>query len=207
MIHSARCGSFFFFLDATLDNFEALTTNRANERITPGIALLGRHRHPFQGRELRIGGNGLCGSLPAHAAPDPAGARPGTGHRTRFESENRRRETPRCRSRRGSPTGSTAVSCKARGQFGTQVDLRPKQVQHWMGSTSPLDASPSYFRENAVGALIAPWLSIRGGTLDLGGSRLMRRPFERAGLGRMDEAQSAQTEWKRSSLCARGAMG
>ncbi len=73
--------------------------------------------------------------------------------------------------------------------FGTEVDLRPNRFT-WMGSTRPLDAFTFSFRETEFGVFIAHAYQYQQGAstwiLETDATT-----FHRAGLDKMDEAQSA----------------
>ncbi|MDE2333037.1 MAG: bifunctional salicylyl-CoA 5-hydroxylase/oxidoreductase [Rhodospirillales bacterium] len=178
------------FSDATLEIFERQDATSA-KAITDHFAYWDDIEINFKGNRYRVGGNGFCGCsrrtlllLLQERARD-------LGVELSFADDVRSLEQVR-----GADLiiGSDGINSLVRQgnptHFGTKVDLRPNRFA-WMGSTKPLDAFTFCFRENRHGIFIAHAYQYEPGASTW---VLETDPetFERAGLGAMDEAQSAR---------------
>ena len=74
--------------------------------------------------------------------------------------------------------------------FGTKIDLRPNKFT-WMGSTRPLDAFTFFFRETEYGIFIAHCYQYEPGR-STWIIEVDPETFQKAGLDKLDEQQSAQ---------------
>jgi anthraniloyl-CoA monooxygenase len=178
------------FSDQTLQTFEArdLPSYRA---ITDAFAYWDDIEIHFKGDVRRIGGNGFCGCsrrtllLLLQQRAEELGVEIVFEHDVDdlapFESSDLIIACDGINSR---------VRERFADHFKPHVDLRPNRFA-WMGSTKPLDAFTFYFRQNEHGIFIAHCYQYEEGRSTW---ILETDPdtFERAGLGTLDEEQSAR---------------
>src|SRR5215207_9375515 len=178
------------FSDATLDNFEKYDPP-SYRRITEEFAYWDDIAVHFKGTVHRVGGNGFCGcsrrtllmilqtrarELGVHLLFETE-----VGDETRFAgadlivladgSNSRLRE-------------------QHSAHFQPEIDLRSNKFA-WMGSTKPLDAFTFIFEETQWGPFIAHAYQYEPGA-STWVFETDPETFRRAGLDRMDEAQSAR---------------
>jgi anthraniloyl-CoA monooxygenase len=84
---------------------------------------------------------------------------------------------------------NSAIREARRDDFGTKIDLRPNKFA-WMGSTRAFDAFTFFFRETEHGIFIAHCYQYEPGR-STWVMETQPETFRRAGLDRLDEAQSA----------------
>ncbi|HEY8565041.1 MAG TPA: bifunctional salicylyl-CoA 5-hydroxylase/oxidoreductase [Beijerinckiaceae bacterium] len=178
------------FSDATLDNFERhdLPSYR---RITQEFAYWDDIAIHFKGTVHRVGGNGFCGcSRRALLLILQERARD-LGVSLVFQAEVDDEALLA-----GSDLVVVADGINSRFRerfsehFAPEVDLRPNKFT-WMGSTRPLDAFTFLFQETEWGPFIAHAYQYEQGR-STWVFETDPDTFERAGLDRMDEAQSAK---------------
>ncbi len=178
------------FSDETLAAFEAYD-RESYQAIVDNFAYWDDIEIHFKGTVRRIGGNGFCGcsrmtllrllqeraralgvvlefetivdpSLAAHAGADLIVAADGI---------------------------NSAIRDARREHFGTKIDLRPNKFA-WMGSTRAFDAFTFFFRETEHGIFIAHCYQYEPGR-STWVMEAQPETFVRAGLDKLDEAQSA----------------
>ncbi len=187
--HDDTFGFGVVFSDATLDIFERHDTESA-KAITDHFAYWDDIEIRFKGNRFRVGGNGFCGCSRRTLLLLLQERARSLGIEIAFTDEVRSLEDVR---EADLIVASDGVNSFVRQgnlrHFGTSVDLRPNRFA-WMGSTRPLDAFTFCFRENEHGIFIAHAYQYEPGASTW---VLETDPetFERAGLGGMDEAQSA----------------
>src|SRR3954451_24979954 len=178
------------FSDATLDNFEKYDPP-SYRRITEEFAYWDDIAIHFKGTVHRIGGNGFCGcarrtllTILQERARD-LGVKLGFG--TEIEDERRFADADLVVAADGI---NSRLRESHREHFAPEIDLRPNKFA-WMGSTKPLDAFTFLFEETEWGPFIAHAYQYAPGASTWvfeTGPETSRR----AGLDRMDEAQSAR---------------
>ena len=176
------------FSDATLDNFEAYD-KPSYDRITREFAYWDDIDIHFKGESFRIGGNGFCGCSRRTLLLILQERARELGIALVFESEiddERALDADLVVIADGI---NSRFRARHEDHFGTQVDLRPNKFT-WMGSTKPLDAFTFIFRETQSGPFIAHAYQYETGR-STWVFETDAQTFERAGLDRMDEAQSA----------------
>lgn len=179
------------FSDETLDTFKAYDPE-SYHAITDNFAYWDDIAIHFKNAVDRIGGNGFCGCARTtllRLLQDRARA---LGVAMRFETEidaglAAHKDADLIVAADGI---NSAIRDTRRDHFGTKVDLRPNKFA-WMGSTRAFDAFTFFFRETEYGIFIAhcyqyephrsTWvIEVQADT------------FAKAGLGNLDEAQSAR---------------
>jgi anthraniloyl-CoA monooxygenase len=190
-----RCDDTFgfgvVFSDETLDAFQA-SDRESYRAITDNFAYWDDIEIHFKDAVHRIGGNGFCGCARTTLLRLLQDRARSLGVEMRFETEidaslAAHREADLIVAADGI---NSAIREARREHFGTKIDLRPNKFT-WMGSTRTFDAFTFFFRETEYGIFIAhcyqyepnrsTWvLEVQADT------------FEKAGLGKLDEAQSAR---------------
>jgi anthraniloyl-CoA monooxygenase len=178
------------FSDQTLETFEAYD-RESYRAITDHFAYWDDIEIHFKGTVHRIGGNGFCGCSRMtllRLLHDRARA---LGVELKFHTEvdpnlSAHAEADLIVAADGVNSG---IRQTAPQHFGTKIDYRPNKFT-WMGSTRAFDAFTFFFRETEYGIFIAHCYQYEPGrsTWVL---EVQADTFERAGLGKLDEAQSA----------------
>ena len=176
------------FSDATLDNFEAYD-KPSYDRITREFAYWDDIDIHFKGESFRIGGNGFCGCSRRTLLLILQERARELGIALVFESEIDDESALDADLVVIADGINSRFRARHEDHFGTQVDLRPNKFT-WMGSTKPLDAFTFIFRETQSGPFIAHAYQYETGR-STWVFETDAQTFERAGLDRMDEAQSA----------------
>ncbi|MGN6095008.1 MAG: bifunctional salicylyl-CoA 5-hydroxylase/oxidoreductase [Bosea sp. (in: a-proteobacteria)] len=178
------------FSDQTLDTFKAADAE-SYAAIRDNFAYWDDIEIHFKGDTFRVPGNGFCGcSRRSLLMLVQARARE-LGVNLHFGEEIADIETLK----RGYDlvVGADGINRRVRenwrARFQPQTDLRPNHFT-WMGSTRPFDAFTFFFKETEHGLFIAHCYQYEAGRSTW---VLETDPetFAKAGLGEMDEAQSA----------------
>ncbi len=187
--HDDTFGFGVVFSDATLEIFERHDAESA-KAITDHFAYWDDIEIRFKGNRFRVGGNGFCGCSRRTLLLLLQERAKGLGIELNFIDEVTSLESVRGANLVVASDGINSFVRQGNlGHFGTTVDLRPNRFA-WMGSTRPLDAFTFCFRENEHGIFIAHAYQYEPGASTW---VLETDPetFRRAGLGTMDEKQSA----------------
>jgi anthraniloyl-CoA monooxygenase len=187
--HDDTFGFGVVFSDATLEIFERYDAESA-KAITDHFAYWDDIEIRFKGNRFRVGGNGFCGCSRRTLLLLLQERARSLGVELRFTDDVTSLEDVRGADLIIASDGiNSFVRQSHAGHFGTSVDMRPNRFA-WMGSTKPLDAFTFCFRENEHGIFIAHAYQYQPGASTW---VLETDPetFERAGLGAMDETQSA----------------
>lgn len=178
------------FSDQTLDTFKAADV-QSYAAIRDNFAYWDDIEIRFKGDTFRVPGNGFCGcSRRSLLMLVQARARE-LGVNLHFGSEVADAET--LKRDYDLVVGADGINSRIREnwreRFQPQTDLRPNHFT-WMGSTRPFDAFTFFFKETEHGVFIAHCYQYEAGRSTW---VLETDPetFARAGLGAMDEAQSA----------------
>jgi anthraniloyl-CoA monooxygenase len=179
------------FSDQTLDNFEAYDPE-SYRAIIGHFAYWDDIEIHFRGSTHRIGGNGFCGCSRTDLLKILGRRARSLGVEIRYQTE----VSPTDPKIRGADLLVVADGANSRlretcaDKFKPTIDLRPNFFS-WMGSTRPFDAFTFFFRETEHGIFIAhcyqyepqrsTWIT-----------ETDPRTFARAGLDKLDEAQSAR---------------
>src|SRR5918912_2359475 len=178
------------FSDAPLDNFERYDLP-SYRRITQEFAYWDDIAVHFKGTVHRIGGNGFCGCARRTLLTILQDRARELGVRIVFgsevEDETRFADWDLVVAADGI---NSRMRERHRDHFGPEVDLRPNKFA-WMGSTRPLDAFTFLFEETEWGPFIAHAYQYEAGA-STWVFETDPETFVRAGLDRMDEAQSAR---------------
>ncbi|MFL5119385.1 MAG: bifunctional salicylyl-CoA 5-hydroxylase/oxidoreductase [Microvirga sp.] len=178
------------FSDATLDNFEKYDLP-SYRRITQEFAYWDDIAVHFRGTVHRIGGNGFCGCARRTLLLILQERARDLGVRLVFGAEVASEEEFADADLIVAADGINSVLRERhRAHFGPQIDLRPNKFA-WMGSTKPLDAFTFLFEETQWGPFIAHAYQYEPGA-STWVFETDPETFRRAGLDRMDEAQSAR---------------
>ncbi|MFL5054487.1 MAG: bifunctional salicylyl-CoA 5-hydroxylase/oxidoreductase [Microvirga sp.] len=178
------------FSDATLDNFEKYDLP-SYRRITQEFAYWDDIAVHFRGTVHRIGGNGFCGCARRTLLLILQERARDLGVRLVFGAEVAGEEEFADADLIVAADGINSVLRERhRAHFGPQIDLRPNKFA-WMGSTKPLDAFTFLFEETQWGPFIAHAYQYEPGA-STWVFETDPETFRRAGLDRMDEAQSAR---------------
>jgi anthraniloyl-CoA monooxygenase len=179
------------FSDETLDTFAAYDRESYNA-ITANFAYWDDIEIRFKDTVHRIGGNGFCGCARTTLLRLLQERACALGVEMRFETEidaslGAHKDADLIVAADGI---NSAIRETRREHFGTKVDFRPNKFA-WMGSTRTFDAFSFFFRETEYGIFIAhcyqyephrsTWVM-----------EVQADTFEKAGLGDLDEAQSAR---------------
>jgi anthraniloyl-CoA monooxygenase len=187
--HDDTFGFGVVFSDATLETFERFDAESA-KAITDHFAYWDDIEIRFKGNRFRVGGNGFCGCSRRTLLLLLQERAKSLGVEVRFTDDVTSLEDVRGADLIIAADGINSFVRQSHvGHFGTSVDLRPNRFA-WMGSTKPLDAFTFCFRENEHGIFIAHAYQYEPGASTW---VLETDPetFARAGLGAMDETQSA----------------
>ncbi|MFL5229040.1 MAG: bifunctional salicylyl-CoA 5-hydroxylase/oxidoreductase [Microvirga sp.] len=178
------------FSDATLDNFEKYDLP-SYRRITQEFAYWDDIAVHFRGTVHRIGGNGFCGCARRTLLLILQERARDLGVKLVFGAEVAGEEEFADADLIVAADGINSVLRERhRAHFGPQIDLRPNKFA-WMGSTKPLDAFTFLFEETQWGPFIAHAYQYEPGA-STWVFETDPETFRRAGLDRMDEAQSAR---------------
>ncbi|MGC1301003.1 MAG: bifunctional salicylyl-CoA 5-hydroxylase/oxidoreductase [Caulobacteraceae bacterium] len=177
------------FSDQTLDTF-ARYDEASYRAILENFSYWDDIEINFKGETIRVGGNGFCGCSRQTLLKLLQQRAESLGVRIDFQTEvedlSRFADSDLIVAADGI---NSRVRATYEPDFGTTVDLRPNKFA-WMGSTKPLDAFTFHFRETGHGVFIA-----HGYQYEAGRSTWVIETdpdtFERAGLERMSEADSA----------------
>jgi anthraniloyl-CoA monooxygenase len=166
--------------------------NRSYNAITANFAYWDDIEIRFKDTVHRIGGNGFCGCARTTLLRLLQERARALGVEMRFETEidaslAAHKDADLIVAADGI---NSAIRETRREHFGTKVDFRPNKFA-WMGSTRTFDAFSFFFRETEYGIFIAhcyqyephrsTWVM-----------EVQADTFEKAGLGDLDEAQSAR---------------
>jgi len=178
------------FSDQTLDTFKAADA-QSYAAIRDNFAYWDDIEIHFKGDSYRVPGNGFCGcSRRSLLMLVQARARE-LGVTLHFGSEIA--DTEALKRDYDLVVGADGINSRIREnwreRFQPQTDLRPNHFT-WMGSTRPFDAFTFFFKETEHGVFIAHCYQYEAGRSTW---VLETDPetFAKAGLGAMDEAQSA----------------
>jgi len=178
------------FSDQTLDTFKAADA-QSYAAIRDNFAYWDDIEIHFKGDSYRVPGNGFCGcSRRSLLMLVQARARE-LGVNLHFGEEIADIET--LKRDYNLVVGADGINSRVREnwreRFQPQTDLRPNHFT-WMGSTRPFDAFTFFFKETEHGVFIAHCYQYEAGRSTW---VLETDPetFAKAGLGKMDEAQSA----------------
>jgi anthraniloyl-CoA monooxygenase len=179
------------FSDQTLDNFEAYD-HESYRPIIGHFAYWDDIEIHFRGSTHRIGGNGFCGCSRTDLLKILGRRARSLGIEIKYQTE----VSPTDPKIRGADLVVVADGANSRwretyaDKFKPTIDLRPNFFS-WMGSTRPFDAFTFFFRETEHGIFIAhcyqyepqrsTWIT-----------ETDPKTFVRAGLDKLDEAQSAR---------------
>ncbi len=178
------------FSDETLATFEAYD-RESYRAITANFAYWDDIEIHFKGTRHRIGGNGFCGCARTTLLKLLHERARGLGVELKFQSEVV--DPQAVMAEADLVVGADGINSRLRESFASEfqpeVDLRPNKFS-WMGSTRPFDAFTFFFRETAHGIFIAHCYQYEPGR----STWVMEtdpETFARAGLGKLDEQQSA----------------
>ena len=179
------------FSDQTLDTFRE-TDLPSYRAIARSFAYWDDIEIHFKGATHRVGGNGFCGCSRRTLLLILQDRARELGVRLVFGED-----VPDAKALSAAHdlvVGADGLNSRIReadrAHFAPEVDLRPNHFA-WMGSTRPFDAFTFYFRETEHGIFIAHCYQYEAGRSTW---VLETDPetFRKAGLGEMDEAQSAR---------------
>ncbi len=179
------------FSDETLQTFEQYD-EESYRAITERFAYWDDIEIHFKGTVHRIGGNGFCGCARVtllHLLYDRARA---LGVEFQFQTE----VEPDLGAMRDADliVAADGVNSRVReankAHFGAKTDFRPNKFA-WMGSTRSFDAFTFYFKETEYGIFIAHCYQYEPNR-STWVMEVQADTFENAGLGKLDEEQSAR---------------
>ena len=179
------------FSDETLDTFQSLDPE-SYRAITESFAYWDDIEIHFKDTVHRVGGNGFCGcarTVLLRLLQERARA---LGVTLRFETDVTDLDALIAES--DLVVGADGINSRVRQTFAEtfrpETDLRPNKFS-WMGSTRPFDAFTFFFRETEHGIFIAHCYQYQPGA----STWVMEtdpETFARAGLDKLDEAESAR---------------
>jgi anthraniloyl-CoA monooxygenase len=179
------------FSDETLDNFEAY--DRESYRALRGhFAYWDDIEIHFRGTTHRIGGNGFCGCSRTTLLKILNRRARSLGVELKFQREMT--DIGAMAKSADLVIGADGINSRVRrafaNRFKPKTDLRPNKFS-WMGSSRPFDAFTFFFRETEHGIFIAHCYQYQPGR----STWVMEtdpETFARAGLDKLDEAESAR---------------
>lgn len=178
------------FSDETLDTFE-IWDPESYKRITEEFAYWDDIEIHFKGTRHRVGGNGFCGCSRVTLLDILYERARGLGVTIQFETEI---DPDTDFSDMDLVVLSDGINSRFRekfaGHFIPHFDMRPNKFA-WMGSTRPLDAFTFAFEETEWGIFIAHAYQYEEG-VSTWIFETDDETFEKAGLGALDERQSAE---------------
>ena len=179
------------FSDQTLDNFETHDPE-SYQAITRAFAYWDDIEINFKGSKYRIGGNGFCGCSRRTLLLILYERARDLGVEFQFQTEIADIEPLRQSS--DLVVLADGINSRFREQFRDhfqpEVDLRPNKFA-WMGSTNELDAFKFAFEETEHGVFIAHAYQYEAHA-STWVFETDAETFERAGLGKLSEAESAR---------------
>lgn len=177
------------FSDATLDAFRE-ADEPSYRAIVESFAYWDDIAIMARGHQHRIGGNGFCGCSRRTLLTLLQNRARELGVLLEFRREAKPEDFPEADLIIAADGVNSAIRTRHAGHFQPEIDLRPNRFA-WMGSTRPLDAFTFFFQERPEGIFIAHAYQYEAGASTW---VLETDPetFLRAGLDRMDEAQSAR---------------
>lgn len=179
------------FSDETLETFESYD-RESYRAIAANFAYWDDIEIRFKGTAHRIGGNGFCGCSRMtllRLLYDRARA---LGVEFKFQTE----VEPDLAGMQDADliVAADGVNSRIRElnreNFGTKIDYRPNKFA-WMGSTRSFDAFTFFFKQTEYGVFIAHCYQYEPGR-STWVMEAQADTFERAGLGKLDEEQSAR---------------
>jgi anthraniloyl-CoA monooxygenase len=176
------------FSDQTLDTFKAHDPE-SYEAIRRSFAYWDDIEIRFKDAVHRIGGNGFCGCSRRTLLLLLQERARSLGVEMAFGAEIEDEASLDADMIVVADGLNSKLRDRHRAHFGTQVDLRPNKFS-WMGSTRPFDAFNYFFRETDAGIFIAHCYQYEAGA-STWVLETTPETWERAGLDRMSEAQSA----------------
>lgn len=176
------------FSDATLDTFQA-ADEPSYRAITESFAYWDDISIVAKGQEHRIGGNGFCGCSRRTLLMLLSDRARALGVELEYRREASPEDFPDADLIVAADGINSPIRERFRDHFAPEVDLRPNRFA-WMGSTRPFDAFTFFFKERPEGIFIAHCYQYEAGASTW---VLETDPetFARAGLERMNEAESA----------------
>jgi anthraniloyl-CoA monooxygenase len=178
------------FSDETLATFE--TYDRESYRaIVDNFAYWDDIEIHFKGTVRRIGGNGFCGCSRVTLLRLLQERARALGVALKFETTVDAGLAANSHADLivAADGINSAIREARREHFGTKIDLRPNKFA-WMGSTRAFDAFTFFFRETERGIFIAHCYQYEPGR-STWVMEVQPETFARAGLDKLDEAQSA----------------
>ncbi|MGZ9112815.1 MAG: oxidoreductase, partial [Rhodoplanes sp.] len=178
------------FSDETLATFEAYD-RESYRAIVDHFAYWDDIEIHFKGTVRRIGGNGFCGCSRVNLLRLLQDRARALGVALKFETVIDAGLAAHADADLivAADGINSAIREARRDHFGTKVDLRPNKFA-WMGSTRAFDAFTFFFRETEHGIFIAHCYQYEPGR-STWVMEVQPETFARAGLDRLDEAQSA----------------
>ncbi|WP_342358548.1 bifunctional salicylyl-CoA 5-hydroxylase/oxidoreductase [Terrarubrum flagellatum] len=178
------------FSDQTLDAFES-ADRESYRAITDAFSYWDDIEIVFGGRRQRIGGNGFCGCSRRTLLLILQKRARELGVEISFQQEAPGLDAfPNADLIIAADGINSRVRETFRDHFQPETDLRPNHFT-WMGSTRPFDAFNFFFRETEHGVFIAHCYQYEAGA-STWVLETDPQTFAKAGLGAMDEAQSAR---------------
>lgn len=177
------------FSDATLDAFQG-ADEPSYRAITRSFAYWDDIEIHAKGSVHRIGGNGFCGCSRRTLLLLLQERARALGVELEFRREAAPEDFPDADLIVAADGINSPIRERWRDHFAPEVDLRPNRFA-WMGSTRPFDAFTFFFKERPEGIFIAHCYQYEAGASTW---VLETDPetFARAGLGAMDETESAR---------------